>query len=504
MKKVFAGMILVVFAAAVVQLIRMRAREGGPRAEYPLVFYCAAGIKPPVEALVKQYEKEYGVRVQLQYGGSGTLLSNIRVARRGDLYLAADSSYTDIAAEQGLIREVLPLAYMRPVIAVQQGNPLNIRTSEDLLRDEVRVTLGNPETASIGKQTMRAFMESGHWDRLRRHVEDNGVFKPTVPEVANDIKLGAADAAVVWDATVNQYDELEAVPVPELTPYRKTISLAVLDASEQPTAALRLARYLNSRIGNKVFREMGYDAVEGDAWAEHPEITFFCGSVNRRAIEDTIRAFEQREGVTVNTVYNGCGILTGQMRTIRRDESGAGFPDVYMACDRYYLDNVEEWFQEDADVSKAAIVIAVPRGNPKNIQSLDDLARPDIRVSVGQPEQCTIGALTRIMLEKSGLYDAVMSNVVMQTASSAMLIPTVTTKSVDATIAYITDTVSESGKVEAVHIDLPFAVAVQPFSIARSSSYKHLGRRLFQAIADSRGAFESAGFTYILETDDAD
>ncbi len=32
----------------------------------------------------------------------------------------------------------------------------------------------------------------------------------------------------------------------------------------------------------------------------------------RPAIEETIQAFEQREGVRVIRIYNGCGILVGR------------------------------------------------------------------------------------------------------------------------------------------------------------------------------------------------
>ena len=71
-----------------------------------------------------------------------------------------------------------------------------------------------------------------------------------------------------------------------------------------------------------------------------------------------------------------------------------------MACDRYYLENVRDWFQEDVDISDADMVIVVQKGNPKNIQGIDDLTKEGMKISVGQPEQCTIGALTKIMFEK--------------------------------------------------------------------------------------------------------
>jgi hypothetical protein len=56
--------------------------------------------------------------------------------------------------------------------------------------------------------------------------------------------------------------------------------------------------------------------------------------------------------------------------------------------------------------------------------------------------------------------------------------------------------------VDVVQIDSPLAKAVQPYAVARSSDHKHLGRRLFTKIADSREAFESAGFRWGLEAEE--
>ncbi len=494
---------LVVLVLLGVLLTRLGQRPSQPIDKPELVVFCAAGVKPPVVELARQFEQEYGVSVRFHFGGSGTLLSNLLIARQGDLYLAGDAGYVEKALEKGVVEEILPLAYMKPVVVVPRGNPKGINSVEDLLGEGMRIALGNPGAAAIGKQTAALLKASGHWERLKARVEADGVFKPTVPEIANDIKLGAVDAGIVWDATARQYPELEIVPLAELAAGRKEISIGVLVSSEDPTLSLRFARYLNSTVGNEIFRKHHYDPVPGDAWAWQPEITFFCGSVNRRAVVDVVAAFEKREGVTVNTLYNGCGILTAQMRTIRQDEDGAGFPDTYMACDRYYLDNVKDWFQEDLDVSEADIVIAVPKGNPKRIRGLRDLVEPDMRIAVGQPDQCTIGALTRMLLEKEGLYEQIMQRVVTQTSSSAMLVPCVTTQSVDAALAYVTDTLAEAERVDTVRIDSPYAKAVQPFSIARSSAHKYLGRRLLKAVAGARDKFEGAGFRYLLDDEGA-
>jgi ABC-type molybdate transport system substrate-binding protein len=222
--------------------------------------------------------------------------------------------------------------------------------------------------------------------------------------------------------------------------------------------------------------------------------------VNRRAIEPVIKTFEQREGVKVNTVYNGCGILTSQMRTLQKNK-GKGFPDSYMACDVYYLKTVQDLFEEGTHISDTDIVMVVQKGNPKNILQLSDLTRSGVRIALGHPEQCTIGILSRRLLESSKVYETIKENqnIVTETASSALLIPNITTGAADVVLAYQTDTLAEQGKLDVIPISSNLAKAIQPYSIARSSQFKRLNERLFDTISRSRKKFEQAGFNWRLD-----
>lgn len=245
--------------------------SGSAPADKPLLLYCAAGVQPALLPLARRYEAACGQRIQIMYGGSGTLLSNLEVSRQGDLFIAADQSYIDLAAGRNLTADVLPLAHMTPVIAVAGGNPKGIRTVEDLMRSDIRLALGNPDAASIGKQTRIILARAGIWEPVKQQVEKNGVFKPTVPDVANDVKLGAVDAGVIWDATAAQYPDLDVVRLPAFDEVSELISVALLKSSRQPAAALRFARYLNSRTGNAEFNKRGFNAVRGNKWVPHPE-----------------------------------------------------------------------------------------------------------------------------------------------------------------------------------------------------------------------------------------
>ena len=107
--------------------------------------------------------------------------------------------------------------------------------------------------------TRRLLTESGHWSRLEPRVTARGVFKPTVNDVANDVKLGSVDAGIVWDSTAVQYPELSIVHVPELDRGTSLVEIGVLRSSRDPAAALRFARFVGARDeGLKKFREDGF------------------------------------------------------------------------------------------------------------------------------------------------------------------------------------------------------------------------------------------------------
>lgn len=455
-----------------------------------LLLYCAAGIKPPVTQVAEQFEKEIGTAPQIQYGGSGTLLSNLKVAQKGDLYLAADDSYLLQARKEGLVREIIPLAIMKPVIAFAKGNPKNIQSLQDLLREDLNIACATPDAAAVGKLTRELLTEAGIWDKLEPNVK---VFEPTVNGIANALKLGSVDVGIIWDAVANQYEEIETLVAPEFEKGTQHVSIGILESSERPTQALKFARYLAARDrGGKVFESMGYPSINGDVWSEVPKVTFFSGGVNRMAIKDTLKSFEEREGVSIATVYNGCGILVAQMKAGEK-------PDAYFACDVSFMDSVADMFMDSMDLSKTDIVIIVPKGNPKSINKLEDLARPGLKLGLAHYEQSALGALTQRLLEKANLKDPVNENVRVQTPTADLLVNQMIAGSLDAAVVYTANTSQVRDKIELIHIDHPAANAIQPYAVSKSSEQPYLMNRLLETLraSESKDQFKKVGFEWL-------
>ena len=234
----------------------------------PLLLYCAAGVKAPIDEIARRYTDEYGIPIDIQYGGSGTLLGQIEINPLGDLYLAADDSYIPLGRDKGLLAESIPLATQRPVIAVAQGNPRNIQSLDDLLDPSIAFGLANPEAAAIGRITRETLRPLGKWEAIERACK---VFKPTVTDLVTDIKVGSVDAAILWDCNAFQAAGVEAIEVPEFADASRAIEIALLTASRTPQVALHFARYLAAEDrGGESFTKFGYGRIPRDPWADRP------------------------------------------------------------------------------------------------------------------------------------------------------------------------------------------------------------------------------------------
>lgn len=307
---------------------------------------------------------------------------------------------------------------------------------------------------------------------LKQHTT---VFKTTVNDVANDVKIGAVDAGIVYGPVLHDYDTLVGISIPELASIQSHVAVGLLKSSDRPNAAAHFARFLSARDKGLVrYAEFGFAPVEGDAWAEQPELTLYAGSMLRPAIEETIAEFERREGVKVTRVYNGCGILVAQMKA-------GEVPDAYFACDSEFMNQVKDIFPNSETVSQNELVILVKKGNPHGIKSLKDLSKQGLRVGIGHEKQCAMGWITQRTFAESGLQTEVMKNVVVQTPTGDMLVNQMRSGSLDAAVVYLSNAAGAAEYLDAIRIQgIPCSTATQPYGVAKDSNHRQLGERLLR------------------------
>ncbi len=246
-------------------------------AEKLLVFAGAAG-KPPIEEAARLYEAKTGTKVELVFGGSGYVLSQMKLARQGDLYLPGSSDYMEKAKRDGDVFADTEkvIVYLVPAINVQKGNPLNIRTLNDLLRPGLRVAIANPEGVCVGAyavEIIEAEFTPEEKAAFRRNLAN---YTESCEKTATAISLKMVDAVIGW-RVFEHWDpaRIETVPLrKEQVPRIGYIPVAISKFTKDRAAAQRFIDFLTRPEGRAIYARHHYftSAEDAAAWlgAERP------------------------------------------------------------------------------------------------------------------------------------------------------------------------------------------------------------------------------------------
>ena len=462
-----------------------------------LVLYCAAGIRGPIGELTERFEAQVpGCTVQVQFGGSGTMLAQLTLRADGDLYVAADGVFMQQAEDRDLIDEWVTMARLRPVLAVPTGNPAGIRSLDDIKRDGVRFGIGDPVATAVGRLTKQMLERDGQWIALEARISTTA---GTVNELATALAIGSLDAGIIWTATANQNDRIDVVTQLGGDDDVMDVPIAVLKASRSADLARKFIELAVSQEGAAIFRKHHFEATANPATTDEAsdgdpaELVLFCGGSMRLPIEELLPTFEKANNVTIHRQYNGCGILIGQMKAGMKG-------DVYYSCDQSFMDQaVGGGYSrpEDGVLTLMKLVIVVPRGNPKNIRTLEDLARPGMKVVLGNEHHGAVGRTAYRLLDRTGLREKIENNVVKTAPTADLLLMDVAIGTVDAGIVW--DVVARGSRRRIEMIELPAEVsppARQPISVMAETKHPALSAKLVAYLRSetARAVFDKYGF----------
>ena len=167
--------------------------------------------------------------------------------------------------------------------------------------------------------------------------------------------------------------------------------------------------------------------------AGNKEIMVFAGAASKPPLDEAAEAFKKQTGIQVYCTYGGSGAVLSQMELSKSgDLYMPGSPDYIVMAER---DNIIDPTSTKI-IAYLIPVISVQHGNPKNIQSLADLAKPGIKVGIGNPEAVCVGLYAIEILDYNHLLVDVYKNIITQAASCDATATLISLKSVDAVMGW--------------------------------------------------------------------
>lgn len=138
---------------------------------------------------------------------------------------------------------------------------------------------------------------------------------------------------------------------------------------------------------------------------EEQELVVLCGHSFPNPVEELCSQFTKQTGIKFATTLAGSEHLLPLIKVGRQG-------DLFITHDPF-LDYVREdgVLADYIHVGFVAPVLAVQKGNPKEILRIEDLTRAGLKVGLTDPEYSTCGEMVYQLLEKKGIKEAVLKNV---------------------------------------------------------------------------------------------
>ncbi len=233
--------------------------------------FAGSASKPALEEAAAAFERETGIKVYLNLGGSGTVLSQMKVSKSGDLYIPGSPDYMVIAENSGVIdaESVQIITYLVPAILVPKGNPANIQSLADLARPGVEVGIGNPEAVCVGLYAYEILEYNGLLEEVTPNIVTHA---ESCAKTASIVALKSVDAILGWRVFSMWHDTVDMVCLkPQHIPRLAYVPGAVSTFTKDRDSAEEFLDFLVSARGQEIFRKWGYLATESEARKYAPD-----------------------------------------------------------------------------------------------------------------------------------------------------------------------------------------------------------------------------------------
>jgi molybdate transport system substrate-binding protein len=196
-------------------------------------------------------------------------------------------------------------------------------------------------------------------------------------------------------------------------------------------------------------------------------ITVSAASSLTDAFTEIGKGFEDSQSAAVHVTFN-FGPSDGLAAQIQ--ESGG--VDVFASASPTWMDSVQDdpGVTGRADFATNRLAVIVPKDDPAEIASLEDLAEPGVKLVLAA-EGVPAGDYARQLFDSAGITDAAMANVVSNEVDVKGVITKLLSGDADAGIGYVTDVTPDvAGRLRLIEIpDDVNVIATYPVAVVNDS-----------------------------------
>lgn len=228
-----------------------------PRAEdeRTLTLFAAASLTDTFTDLAETFEDQHeGVTVELSFGGSSALVSQLQEGAPADVFAAADEKTMQVAADDDLLAgEAIPFATNTLVVVTPPDNPAGVQGLADLARPDVETVVCAPQVPCGA--AAESLEEAAGVDISPASEEQ------AVTDVLAKVVAGEADAGLVYVTDAESAgDDVETIEVPEAADVVNTYPIAALADARHTDLAQDWITLVTGDDGQQMLADAGFGA----------------------------------------------------------------------------------------------------------------------------------------------------------------------------------------------------------------------------------------------------
>ena len=231
---------------------------GGEGAEITeLTVSAAASLKDALDEAKALFEDREQIKVNANYAASGTLQHQIENGAPTDIFISAAKKQMDALEEKDLIiAETREYIFSNDLVLIIPKDVSGIvKSFEDLTREGIKISIGEPEVVPAGKYAQQTLTNLGIWEEVSPKI----IYAKDVRQVLHYIETGDVDAGMVYGSDAVVSDKVTVVATAEDSLHDEIVyPVAVIKASQNQEAASAFIAFLKEPETVKIFERYGF------------------------------------------------------------------------------------------------------------------------------------------------------------------------------------------------------------------------------------------------------
>ncbi len=260
--------------AVVVAILIISCGKSKKDSNKSITVFCGSANKPAMEKIANLFEQEKKIKVNMIFGGSGTLLSQLELSKRGEIYLPGSPDYIIIGNKKELLIKGSDriVSYLIPAIITPKDNPKKIGSLNDLTNPDIRIAIGNPKTVCLGLYGIELLDKNGLLEDVLKNVV---TFGASCSKTANLAAMNKVDAILGWRVFHFWNPErMEYIPISsDQIPRISYIPISIPIFTKDINLSKMFIDFVLSSKGRKIYEDLGYIVNKEDAKKIAPQAT---------------------------------------------------------------------------------------------------------------------------------------------------------------------------------------------------------------------------------------